>query len=94
MSTLGRQSEPSKIRSAAPISDARRCTVEAARQAWVRKLIDLSRRNNLLYYLWFAKMSSQARRLKNQQYPGRGSLVGELMKATACNIVTWLWRDL
>jgi very-short-patch-repair endonuclease len=32
------------------ISEARRHTVEAARQVWIRKLIDLSRRNNLLYY--------------------------------------------
>ncbi|MFI5095183.1 MAG: DUF4011 domain-containing protein, partial [Candidatus Acidiferrales bacterium] len=50
MSTPGRQSEPSKVRLAPPISDARRHTVEAARQVWIRKLIDLSRRNNLLYY--------------------------------------------
>jgi len=32
------------------VTDARRSTVEAARQGWIRKLIDLSRRNNLLYY--------------------------------------------
>jgi very-short-patch-repair endonuclease len=32
------------------ISDARRQTVETARQNWIRKLIDLSRRNNLLYF--------------------------------------------
>jgi len=32
------------------ITDARRNTVEGARQGWIRKLIDLSRRNNLLYY--------------------------------------------
>ena len=32
------------------ISDARRQTVETARQSWIRKLIDLSRRNNLLYF--------------------------------------------
>ena len=50
MSTLGRQSEPSKVRVVPPISEARRHTVEAARQVWIRKLIDLSRRNNLLYY--------------------------------------------
>ena len=50
MSTPGRQPEPSKVRLAPPISDARRHTVEAARQVWIRKLIDLSRRNNLLYY--------------------------------------------
>jgi very-short-patch-repair endonuclease len=31
-------------------SAERRGTVESARQAWIRKLIDLSRRNNLLYY--------------------------------------------
>jgi very-short-patch-repair endonuclease len=50
VSTLGRQSDPTKVRPASTISDARRHTVEAARQAWIRKLIDLSRRNNLLYY--------------------------------------------
>ena len=32
------------------ISDSRRQVVEKARQVWIRKLIDLSRRNNLLYY--------------------------------------------
>lgn len=32
------------------ISDRRRETVDKARQGWIRKLIDLSRRNNLLYY--------------------------------------------
>ena len=32
------------------INAQRRETVEKARQAWIKKLIDLSRRNNLLYY--------------------------------------------
>ena len=32
------------------IPDSRRHVVEKARQVWIRKLIDLSRRNNLLYY--------------------------------------------
>ena len=32
------------------ISAQRRESVEKARQAWIKKLIDLSRRNNLLYY--------------------------------------------
>jgi very-short-patch-repair endonuclease len=32
------------------ISTQRREAVEKARQAWIKKLIDLSRRNNLLYY--------------------------------------------
>lgn len=32
------------------ISEARHQLVEQARQAWIKKLIDLSRRNNLLYY--------------------------------------------
>src|SRR3989449_1317418 len=31
-------------------SEQRRSVVEKARQAWIRRLIDLSRRNNLLYY--------------------------------------------
>lgn len=34
----------------ASITPERRVTVERARQTWIRKLIDLSRRNNLLYY--------------------------------------------
>jgi len=33
-----------------PVSAARRGAVDRARQSWIRKLIDLSRRNNLLYY--------------------------------------------
>src|SRR5260370_42564276 len=33
-----------------PISAPRREAVDRARQGWIRKLIDLSRRNNLLYY--------------------------------------------
>jgi very-short-patch-repair endonuclease len=32
------------------ISNQRRQSVEKARQAWIKRLIDLSRRNNLLYY--------------------------------------------
>jgi very-short-patch-repair endonuclease len=32
------------------VSAARRDAVDRARQSWIRKLIDLSRRNNLLYY--------------------------------------------
>jgi hypothetical protein len=32
------------------VPEARRAIVEAARQIWIRKLIDLSRRNSLLYY--------------------------------------------
>ncbi len=31
-------------------SEKRRSTIEKARQVWIRQLIDLSRRNNLLYY--------------------------------------------
>jgi very-short-patch-repair endonuclease len=36
--------------STTPISEARRKTVDKARQDWIRKLIDPSRRNNLLYF--------------------------------------------
>jgi very-short-patch-repair endonuclease len=50
LSTSARQLEPSKNRPSPQDSDTRRRTVEAARQAWIKKLIDLSRRNNLLYY--------------------------------------------
>jgi very-short-patch-repair endonuclease len=41
--------EPNPV-PARPISTARRQAVDRARQSWIRKLIDLSRRNNLLYY--------------------------------------------
>jgi hypothetical protein len=34
----------------APIDPARAKLVEAARTAWIGRLIDLSRRNNLLFY--------------------------------------------
>jgi hypothetical protein len=44
------QSEPTRVRPSPQDSDARRRTVEVARQVWIKKLIDLSRRNNLLYY--------------------------------------------
>lgn len=33
-----------------PLSPERVAKVDAARQAWIRKLVDLSRRNNLLYF--------------------------------------------
>ena len=33
-----------------PISTERQQVVERERQAWIKKLIDLSRRNNLLYF--------------------------------------------
>ncbi|HEX3820307.1 MAG TPA: AAA domain-containing protein [Candidatus Sulfotelmatobacter sp.] len=50
MSTFVRSSGPSGPPSTPQISEARRRTVETARQNWIRKLIDLSRRNNLLYF--------------------------------------------
>ena len=50
MSTSVRNSVPTGNSSTPPVSDARRQTVEAARQSWIRKLIDLSRRNSLLYF--------------------------------------------
>ena len=50
MSTASRQPEPTRVRPVSQIPDARRQIVENARQSWIRKLIDLSRRNNLLYF--------------------------------------------
>jgi very-short-patch-repair endonuclease len=47
---LGPQSGDSKVSPISQISDLRRQIVETARESWIRKLIDLSRRNNLLYY--------------------------------------------
>ena len=35
---------------AGPLSAERRSKVDAARKEWIRKLVDLSRRNNLLYF--------------------------------------------
>jgi hypothetical protein len=32
------------------VSPERRAKVDAARQAWIRQLVDMSRRNNLLYF--------------------------------------------
>ena len=50
MSTFPRHSDQTATRPAPQISGERRQTVETARQSWIRKLIDLSRRNNLLYF--------------------------------------------
>ena len=50
MSTFPRHSDQTATRPAPQISEERRQRVETARQSWIRKLIDLSRRNNLLYF--------------------------------------------
>ena len=50
VSTFPRHSDQTATRPAPQISEERRQTVETARQSWIRKLIDLSRRNNLLYF--------------------------------------------
>ena len=50
MSTFPRHSDQTATRPAPQISEERRQTVETARRSWIRKLIDLSRRNNLLYF--------------------------------------------
>jgi hypothetical protein len=50
VSTFPRRSDQSAPRPAPQISEERRQTVETARQSWIRKLIDLSRRNNLLHF--------------------------------------------
>jgi hypothetical protein len=50
VSTFPRHSDQTAPRPAPQISEERRQTVETARQSWIRKLIDLSRRNNLLYF--------------------------------------------
>ena len=41
---------PTRAPSPPAISPKRRALVDQARQSWIRKLIDLSRRNNLLYF--------------------------------------------
>ena len=50
MSTFPRHSDQTATRPAPQISEERRQTVGTARRSWIRKLIDLSRRNNLLYF--------------------------------------------
>ena len=50
MSTAPRQPEPTRVRPVSGIPDTRWQIIENARQSWIRKLIDLSRRNNLLYF--------------------------------------------
>ena len=50
LSTASYQPDPTRIRLVSQIPDARRQIVENARQSWIRKLIDVSRRNNLLYF--------------------------------------------
>jgi Protein of unknown function (DUF4011) len=50
LSTAFRQPEPTRVSPASLIPDARRQIIKNARQSWIRKLIDLSRRNNLLYF--------------------------------------------
>jgi hypothetical protein len=50
VSTFPGHSDQTATRPAPEISEERRQTVETARRSWIRKLIDLSRRNNLLYF--------------------------------------------
>ncbi|MGA2630482.1 MAG: AAA domain-containing protein, partial [Terriglobia bacterium] len=59
-------------------SEPRRSVVEKARQAWIRRLIDLSRRNNLFYYrplktgtldLWLADGDRMAALLSGETVP-------------------------
>src|SRR6516225_2600325 len=50
VSTPARPSESPKQRPANPLPEARRATADAARPISIRELIDLSRRNSLLYY--------------------------------------------
>src|ERR1700727_1511858 len=50
LSTASHQPEPTRVRPTSQIPDARRQTVENARQRWIRKLIGVSGRNNLLYF--------------------------------------------
>lgn len=50
MSTAVRHPESDSPSAPTDISGSRRQIVETARQSWIRKLIDLSRRNSLLYF--------------------------------------------
>jgi hypothetical protein len=49
LSTPGRQPDPPRERSATQVPEARRATVEATRQVWIRKLIDLCDSSSLAY---------------------------------------------
>ena len=46
----GSPSSPVRQLETPPVSPERRVKVDAARQAWIRQLVDMSRRNNLLYF--------------------------------------------
>ena len=46
----GSPSSPVRQLETPPVSPERRAKVDAARQAWIRQLVDMSRRNNLLYF--------------------------------------------
>src|SRR5262249_22101483 len=50
MSGPGRSTKSSSSSQTPPVSLERRAKVDAARQTWIRQLVDMSRRNNLLYF--------------------------------------------
>jgi hypothetical protein len=83
----------------ATVSTARREAVDRARQSWIRKLIDRSRRNNLLYYrplktgtldLSFADSSGMATLLRGVEPVS----LGKLLPNGKDESVTTLARDI
>ena len=79
MSTFPRHSDQTATRPAPQISEERRQTVETARQSWIRKLIDLSRRNNLLYFRPLKTGTLELTSASSERL--RGLLVGESVSA-------------
>src|SRR4051812_26408051 len=50
MRPVSQQPSSPPVAQPTPVSAERRAKIDAARQAWIRQLVDMSRRNNLLYF--------------------------------------------
>lgn len=79
VSTFPRDSDQTATRPAPQISEDRRRTVETARRSWIRKLIDLSRRNNLLYFRPLKRGTLELTSASSERL--RDLLVGERVSA-------------
>jgi hypothetical protein len=98
VSTFPRHSDQTATGPALQISEERRQTVETARQSWIRKLIDLSRRNNLLYFrplktgtLEFTAASSE--RLRDLLV-GESVSAAKLLPHLEADLVATILRDI
>ena len=98
MSTASPQPEPTRVRPVSQIPDARRQIVENARQSWILKLIDLSRRNNLLYFRPLKKgtldlTSAPSERLR-YLLMGQVVAVAKLAPDLEAEVLTKILRDI